>query len=585
MVMSKLTRATGLVMVMLCALAPLPAWATLQAYVDRNPVAEDESFTLTLESSSDVDGSPDLSPLRQDFDVEGRSKSNSLSIINGSVSRKTQWQISLMAKHSGQLQIPAISVGSEQTQPLTVTVTPASQAQAAPGSGDLFLEVKVAPRTAYVQQQVIYTVRLYRAVNLANGSTLSAPTLPGGDAVVEKLGKDKDFETLRNGMRYEVIERSYAIYPQKSGSLDIAPLVFDGDIVQGGGGGGLFGFDPFNQSTRHKRLRSQTEHIDVKPIPAAFHGSQWLPARSLELDENWSPDPPKFMVGQAVTRTIAVMADGLTASQLPALDGGAISGLKQYPDQPALKDTQDSSGVTGLRTEKIAYIPIQAGSVTLPAIKITWWNTAADKMEVASLPSRTFTVLPAAAGSNVTQPPAPMVNAPAPAPQTPKTVTAPAPSSQALPPPHTATGSWPWIALALSLGWLVTVLAWWWRSRQRAVPAVVTPSVEQDSLRRLEKELQASCLANDAAQTKGAVLAWARHRWPENPPISLTAVARRCPRPLSEALVELDRALYARTASAWLGQDLWQQFTEHKAGQRQKVEDQDVGLEPLYRSR
>ena len=585
MVMSKLMRATGLVIVMLCALGPLPAWATIQAYVDRNPVAEDESFTLTLESSSDVDGSPDLSPLRRDFEVEGQGKSSNLSIINGSVSRKTQWQISLIAKHSGQLQIPAITVGSEQTQPLTVTVTPASQAQAAPGGGDLFLEVKVTPRTAYVQQQVIYTVRLYRAVNLANGSTLSEPTLPGGDAVVEKLGKDKHFETLRNGMRYEVIERSYAIYPQKSGSLDIAPLIFDGDIVQGGGGGGLFGFDPFNQSTRHKRLRSQAEHIDVEPIPAAFQGSQWLPARSLELDENWSPDPPKFMVGQAVTRTIAVMADGLTASQLPALDGGAISGLKQYPDQPALKDTQDSAGVTGLRTEKIAYIPTQAGSFTLPAIKIAWWNTTTDKMEVASLPSRSFTVLSAAAGSNATPPPVPMANAPARAQQTPPAVTTPASPPQALPPPHTTSGSWPWIALALGLGWLMTVLVWWWRARHRAVPAVATKSAEQDSLRHLEKELQASCLANDAARTKGAVLAWARQRWPEHPSISLTAVARRCPDPLSAALVELDRALYAKTAASWQGQDLWQQFKVHKAGQRHKVEDQDIGLEPLYRSR
>jgi hypothetical protein len=584
MVMSKLTRATNWVIVMLCALGPLPAWATLQAYVDRNPVAEDESFTLTLESSNDVDGSPDLSPLRQDFDVEGQSKSSSLSIINGSVSRKTQWQISLMAKHSGQLQIPAITVGSEQTQPLTVVVTPASQAQAAPGGGDLFLEVKVTPRTAYVQQQVIYTARLYRAVNLANGSTLSEPTLPGGDAVVEKLGKDKDFETLRNGMRYEVIERSYAIYPQKSGSLDIAPLVFDGDIVQGGGGGGLFGFDPFNQSTRHKRLRSQAEHIDVKPIPAAFHGSQWLPARSLELDENWSPDPPKFMVGQAVTRTIAVMADGLTASQLPALEGGAISGLKQYPDQPALKDTQDSAGVTGLRTEKIAYIPTQAGSVTLPAIKIAWWNTATDNMEVASLPSRTFTVLPAAAGSNATPPPVPMVNTPSPTQQTPQALTAPAPSPQVLP-QHTDAGSWPWIALVLGLGWLVTLFAWWWRPRHSAVPAVTTQSAEQDSLRRLEKELQVSCLANDAARTKGAVLAWARRRWPEHPPISLTAVARRCTGPLSESLIELDRALYAQTAAVWQGQDLWQQFAAHKAGETHKAADQDLGLEPLYRSR
>jgi BatD DUF11 like domain len=582
MVRCKLTRMTTMIVVMLVIMSPLPVWAALQAYVDRNPVPEDESFTLTLETGSDVNGSPDLSVLRQDFDVQGQGKSSSIVIDNGAMTRKTQWRISLMAKHSGQLRIPSISVGGEQSQPMTITVTPASQARAAAGGGDLFLEVSVKPQTAYVQQQVIYTVRLYHAMNLANGSTLTEPTVPGDTAVVEKLGKDKSFETQRNGMRYDVIERSYAIYPQKSGGIDIAPVVFDGDIVRGGGGGGFFAIDPFNQSVRHKRLRSQAERIDVKPIPAAFHGGQWLPARSLELDENWSPYPPKFTVGQAVTRTIAVMADGLTASQLPALDNGAITGLKQYPDQPALKDTQGSAGVTGLRTEKIAYIPTRAGKITLPAVKIAWWNTATDKMEEARLPARNFTVLPASIGGNAPSP-MPLVNSPEPAQQAAPLATTP---PQALPQPSSTSGRWPWIALLLGLGWLATLAAWWWRARRGTVSiAPAAPSKEEESLRSLEKALQASCLANDAARTKGAVLAWARRRWPQHPPISLTAVARLCPAPLSATLIELDRALYAQTAASWQGQGLWRQFTAYKTKKRNKTKDQDVGLEPLYRSR
>lgn len=580
MVRYQLMRMMAMVVVMSGILSPSPVWAALQAYVDRNPVAEDESFTLTLETSSDVNGSPDLSALRQDFDVQGQGKSSSIAIDNGAMTSKTQWQISLMAKHSGQLRIPSISVGGEQSQPMTITVTPASQARAAAGNGDLFLEVSVKPQTAYVQQQVIYTVRLYHAMNLASGSTLSAPTLPGATAVVEKLGKDKSFETRRNGMHYDVIERSYALYPQKSGSVDIAPLIFDGDIVQGGGGG--FFADPFNQGIRHKRLRSQVEHISVKPIPTAFHGGQWLPARSLELDENWSPSPPKFMIGQAVTRTIAIMADGLTASQLPALDNGAIAGLKQYPDQPALQDTQGSAGVTGLRTEKIAYIPTQAGEITLPAVKIAWWNTATDKMEEASLPARTFSVLPASMGGNA-PPPMPLVNSPEPAQQAAPLATTLPP--QALPQPSSTSDRWPWIALLLGLGWVATLAAWWWRARRGTVSIAPMPSKAEESLRSLEKELQASCLANDAARTKDAVLAWARRRWPRHPPISLTAVARRCPDSLFAPLIELDRALYAQTAASWQGQGLWQQFAAHKTQKQDKTQDRDVGLEPLYRSR
>jgi hypothetical protein len=579
MVNDKTVRTLFLLATLACLAAPPPVSAALQAFVDRNPVAEDESFTLTLESGGDLDGSPDLSPLRRDFDVEGQARSSSISIINGSMSRTSQWRIQLMAKHSGRLTIPPISVGGERSPSLTLTVTPAGQPSASAADGGLFLEVSVKPHTVYVQQQILYTVRLFSAVTLANGSSLSGPSPPGGDAVVEKLGEDKHYQAVRNGMRYQVTERSYALYPQKSGDLAIPPLVLEGDIVQNGGGG-LFAFDPFNQSVRHKHLRSQAEHVTVKPIPAAFHGSHWLPARSLQLEEVWAPDPPRFRIGQPATRTVAIMADGLTASQLPVLAGVAVKGLKQYPDQPSLKDTQANDGVTGLRTQKIAYIPTQAGEVTLPAIEIPWWNTDSDRQEVARLPARTFTI-PPAPGSAANPPPPP-----APDSTTPQSTPAATARAAQPPPPQTQSVSdrWPWIALVLGCAWLATLAAWWRHSRRTPGRAAPPAGVAEDeSLRRVEKSLKAGCLANDAAAAKAAVLAWARRRWPEHPPLSLTAVARRCPPPLSEALIELDRTLYAHNAASWHGQSLWLQFAAHKHQRQDAADEHDAGLEPLYR--
>jgi hypothetical protein len=61
-------------------------------------------------------------------------------------------------------------------------------------------------------------------------------------------------------------------------------------------------------------------------------------------------------------------------------------------------------------------------------------------------------------------------------------------------------------------------------------------------------------------------------------------VARRCPEALSAALIDLDRALYAQTAASWQGRALWRQFAANKAKTWDKTKDQDVGLEPLYRS-
>jgi hypothetical protein len=204
---------------------------------------------------------------------------------------------------------------------------------------------------------------------------------------------------------------------------------------------------------------------------------------------------------------------------------------------------------------------------------------------VASLAARSFTVISAPAGSGATPPPVPTVNAPAPAKQTTPIVPATPTTPQASPQPHPSSDRWAWIALAFGGGWLATLVVWWWRARRASVRSEPAGSEEEESLRRLEKELQASCLANDAVRAKGAVLAWARRRWPQHPPLSLTAVARRCPPSLSEALTELDRALYAQTAATWQGQRLWRQFAAHGTKKEDKAKDQDAGLEPLYRSR
>ncbi len=588
MVIDRLIRMSGVMIVVWVLLSPTSAWATLQAYVDRNPVAEDESFMLTLESDGDIDGRPDLSPLRQDFDIQEQGRNSSLSIVNGAVSRKIQWQISLMAKRSGRLMIPAIEVGKERSSPLALVVSPARQAPNAPvGGGDLFMDVTLEPHSVYVQQQAIYTVRLYHAVNLGNGSSLSEPTFSAGNAVVERLGKDKEFETVRNGRRYAVLERRYAIYPQKSGGIEIPAPVFDGQIVQGGRG--FFAFDPFNQRVRHKRLRSKALHLDVRAVPTAFHGAQWLPATSLNLDEHWAPDPPHFTVGQAVTRILRIRAEGLTASQLPSLTENApVNGLKQYPDQPAFSDSPSGNGLNGSRTEKIAYIPQLSGRFQLPAIEIPWWNTKTDRQEVARLPERTITI-ESAAGNGSSLAPAAMAGNPVPppvskAPARPSEVSprdaGPASGSVVSVNPQ-GKGYWQWIALVLGLGWVMTAIAWWWRAR-KVTPQTTMTDDHVLPLRDLERTIQARCRTNDADGAKAAILVWARQRWPERPPLSLTAVARNCPDALAAELIELDRALYASGETTWRGDALWRQFTAAPRSSIDVAKTRDMDLEPLY---
>ena len=580
MVKARFNRFLIFLIAALCVLSYTQASASLQAQVDRNPVAVNESFNLTLLSSDSSSGEPDLSALKRDFDMLGQSKSSSFQIINGQISHTTQWQISLTPKHAGQLKIPAIPVGGQSSAPINLTVTTANQAGAPQQSKNLFLEVSAAPQTMHVQQQIIFTVRLYSALSLGEGSSLSDPAFPNMDAVVERLGADHPFEVMRNGQPYSVIERRYAVFPQKSGQFSSAPVVFDGSVVEANQNGGGFMFNPFSQHTRQLRLDSKSVTFTVKPVPPGYDIRQWLPASNLQLTEQWSENPPRFTVGEPITHTLTVTANGLTATQLPTLDSGKIDGLKLYPDQPTLKNGQDGNGIIGTREQKIAYIPTRAGNITLPAIEIKWWNVNTNQAEVARLPVRSITVIPGSQNQVSAPPPSsPPLTTEAPASTT---LSSNAPQSSGV----LVSGSqrwWPWLALLLGAGWLITLLAWWWRAHKKTPQAGVNTASEE-TLGQLEKQFRKACMENHAPQAKTQLLAWAKQRWREKPPATLTALARLCEPALADAVTQLDRSLYAKTPTPWQGEILWQRFSRYKPGDIRVKTEKSPALESLYKS-
>ena len=144
--------------------------------------------------------------------------------------------------------------------------------------------------------------------------------------------------------------------------------------------------DPFNRGGEVRRFRSQPLVIDVKPIPAEFDGAYWLPADRVELREQWPADLTGLVAGEPVTRSIVLIADGLTAAQLPEIELQAIDGIKQYPDQPVLQDRRNSKGIHAQRAQKVALIPGSPGIYRVPEISVNWWNRATGQLETATLP-------------------------------------------------------------------------------------------------------------------------------------------------------------------------------------------------------
>jgi hypothetical protein len=86
----------------------LPAIAEISASLDRNQIGPGETVQLTLQHNGQTDSQPDLSPLKQDFEIVGRSSGSSIQIVNGKMNAQTQLNLVLLPKHQGKLRIPAL---------------------------------------------------------------------------------------------------------------------------------------------------------------------------------------------------------------------------------------------------------------------------------------------------------------------------------------------------------------------------------------------------------------------------------------------------------------------------------------------
>src|SRR5690606_41551924 len=131
------------------------------------------------------------------------------------------------------------------------------------------------------------------------------------------------------------------------------------------------------------RLRTEEQRINVLPAPASAKGAPWLPANNVELTEHSSSGTDSLKVGEPITRTITIKADGVTAGQITPLETENVEGIKLYKDQAQNDDQKSAKGVVGSRIETIAIVPTKQGVFTLPATKVRWWNNHSQMMETA----------------------------------------------------------------------------------------------------------------------------------------------------------------------------------------------------------
>lgn len=359
-------------------------FATVPASINHSDLTFGQSLTLTIDVSH-ANGNPDLSVLKNNFDVFGTSSSSQTSITNGHINSQKSFIINLSPKNSGKQIIPAIKVGNDLTAPITINVKQQSAQNIAMQKKQIFVDGKVNNSSTYIGVPLIYSLKLYYAVSISN---VNITNMNIKEATVELLDKPIQYAEDINGTDYQVYEQKLQITPNQAGNIAIPPINITG--ISSDNDTGMF----FNRSQpKHFNVASKTINVTVKPIPSNISPDQWFPAKQVSINESQSVADTTIKLGQPITRTIVVKAMGVPFTSIPEIKLTTPKNVNAYPDKTVTSNSFSGDDVASSKVFKIAYIPTQAGTIDFPDTTIKWWDITSDSLKTIVIPGKTYTIL------------------------------------------------------------------------------------------------------------------------------------------------------------------------------------------------
>jgi len=374
--------------------------AAVTASVEKKVFAKKEPIVLTIKATDNVSAMPDLSVLKNLFNVLSTSVSKQSYIINGQKSAETTWTFILSTNDLGKITIPEIVVGNEKTNALFVTVSDEETEDSEDSSfsetpKNLYTlegEIK-GKKEPFVQEQINYIVRLRDKGELQNILIDFETTT---DFIIKSL-QEPVIKTAKDGLREIVF--SYALFAQKSGELKIPNVYLNASIYQKPNvksifGDGLFQINipSFFGLEQPIKVEKEGEKINILPVPENYQESWWLPAQKVEISARFVDLPYRVVQGSVLTREITLKAVGLNDSQLPELNISSNEDVTQYPEKPTGRTEVSDGKIIGIQKTLDSFIIQKSGEVTLPEIVVPWFNVNTQSKEEAVLKSEKIKV-------------------------------------------------------------------------------------------------------------------------------------------------------------------------------------------------
>lgn len=209
----------------------------------------------------------------------------------------------------------------------------------------------------------------------------SAPTLPDlelhGAQVLPPDGQAEHLNQTLDGQSFSGMRYRYLITPNVAGDFTIPPLT-----VRATPG----------QATEEQSAASQTVQFSAARPPGFGPDEIPLVAAGLRLSQRITNSATPLKVGDTVTRQLTLQADNALAMTLPVPPLSKVGGLSRYLKTPQIRNLDDGRGFVlgGERIDSASYRIDSAGTHTLPAIEVKWWDSSNHQARTAQVPAVTF---------------------------------------------------------------------------------------------------------------------------------------------------------------------------------------------------
>lgn len=363
-----------------------------------------ETFHITIEANN-ISGNIDMNQMPKGVKVVYHTSrtSSGTSIVNGKAETKSSTALILTCKGEtpGSYTFGPVAVSGVKSNVLSYKVVPASPGSNSPstsgssqggapsglpdpnsgpvfvgkGNEEMFLRASVNKTSAYEQEALEYTVKLY--TTYGDIKFMGAAAAPKFDGFVidesDDVSKSFVFEDY-NGKTFKtaVIAR-YIIFPQKSGKLTVKGNTYtvSTDARQ-------YYDDPYfsRMVVKYPIQLNVTPNdvvVDVKPLPQPIPANFIGGVGSFRL----STSMPK---GQLATNTAASIIYTVSGSgnikyvKLPEISPYFPKSVEIYAPEVKVDATVGSSTVSGTARFDYSIIPKDAGVFNIPAIEMYYFD-------------------------------------------------------------------------------------------------------------------------------------------------------------------------------------------------------------------